>query len=482
MRKTRYAIALLLLLFFAAAFADLGSEPLRKALLAIQLTPTAARMGWGLAIVALFLTVTMLFGRWYCSLLCPAGLVQEVFHRLGRMLGISRLGYRKTGSKYRGWILLLTVSLVTILVDTFYANFVDPVGLFGRFALFVKTLLQGDAGGNILFLFVALLGAVVLVLIPLFKGRWFCDRLCPVGALLGMVATNSRQAIRLDAAKCVACGRCAKICQTGCINIEKKSLDDARCILCLDCLGACQVDAIAYTTAPNGSGRSERRNFMQGVIAASVGGLFVFSRKIGQWLDPSPEMALARVMPPGATDQFRHQARCVACQSCVVACPVGIVQPVRNLAMRPYLDYDRGFCQYNCKACTDSCPAGAFDPLSLEEKQKTRIGRTTLHLDRCVVVTNNTACGACAEVCPTHAVIMVEQEGEGKPTIPDFKAEYCIGCGACYHVCPSAPRAFVVEGLAKQELAAGIRIEGHGAGAEPARTRDDADELVDFPF
>ena len=133
--------------------------------------------------------------------------------------------------------------------------------------------------------------------------------------------------------------------------------------------------------------------------------------------------------------------------------------------------------------CLRACPADALHLPSLEEKQVTRVGDTSLTLNRCVVVTNRTSCGACAEVCPTHAVVMVEQGG-AEPTLPDFKKEHCIGCGACYHVCPAEPRAFFISPVRIQEKAVGVRLEERpGGGEDPSGVAAPEDyALPDFPF
>ncbi len=159
-----------------------------------------------------------------------------------------------------------------------------------------------------------------------------------------------------------------------------------------------------------------------------------------------------------------------------------IIQVRDGSGLRPTLDYNLGFCHYNCRACLDSCPAHAFrHSLTLEERQKIRVARVALDLPRCVAVLNNTACGACAEVCPTHALQMVEQGG-GKPTIPDFDPAYCIGCGACYHACPAEPRAFVVQGLAVHETAQGIRPSIAPESEAAPHVLPEPGDLTDFPF
>jgi formate hydrogenlyase subunit 6/NADH:ubiquinone oxidoreductase subunit I len=83
------------------------------------------------------------------------------------------------------------------------------------------------------------------------------------------------------------------------------------------------------------------------------------------------------------------------------------------------------------------------------EKKITQIGVATFIRENCVVYTDNTACGACSEHCPTKAVKMVPYENPLNRVlvIPEVTADYCIGCGGCEHACPTKPyKAIFVDG------------------------------------
>lgn len=485
-RTWRFLIAFVLLVCYVALFMTAGEQWIapRKHALAVQfstgVTHLGARMLTALAIAA----VTVLFGRIYCSVVCPAGLLQELFTRVGRGLKLLRLGHARASPPAA---LLAALALVVVLTGAVaIANHLDPIGLFGSF---LRTL--GDAAhgriavAGITFggLSVALLAAAFLVVIPLFRGRWFCDRLCPVGAVLAALDALPGRRVALDPDKCVACGGCDKVCPARCIDVPNKRIETDRCLACLECVPACKFGAIGYGRVAEGR---ERRGFLRWLTAAVAAG-FVFSREIAgrRGVFATAADALPAVAPPGSTGNIRHKQRCVDCQACVLSCPVGIIRATPAAIGRPVLDYDHGYCQYNCLLCSESCPAGVFEPIGLEEKRRIRVARTELLRDRCVVIRQGTECGACAEVCPTHAVSMISQ-GSGLPTIPDFDADYCIGCGACYHVCPVEPRAFVVTGLDRHETSRGVRLVEHPAAEVPAvpESNDGEDDggLTDFPF
>lgn len=79
-------------------------------------------------------------------------------------------------------------------------------------------------------------------------------------------------------------------------------------------------------------------------------------------------------------------------------------------------------------------------PILVWRKKLTQIGEAELLKDICVVYVDDRNCGACGEVCPTHAIRFTEKE-----TIlyPEIDRQYCIGCGACQLACPTTPRSIV---------------------------------------
>lgn len=484
--KWVFPVSLAVLAAYAALYALPGDEWIapRSAALSAQLSTALTGLTPKLLLAAAILGLTAALGRWYCRLLCPAGIVQEAFSRIGAALGLRRLRYVAAPGKA---LLLLVVGITSLFGMRALAQITDPLGLFGRLAM---PLAQGwryavhgegvpPAPGAALAWCVMLAGAILLVVLPLFKGRLFCDRFCPVGALLGVAARAlGRNTLSINKDACVSCGKCEAVCPVQCADAAGKTLAADRCLDCGECARVCRAGAVAAATGKT----KERRSFLGSAVAGAAG-LFALSRPASAVFarDASP----AQITPPGTGGDTRHRQFCVGCQACVAACPMRVLQLRDGSGLRPVIDYDRGFCQYTCRSCADSCPAHAFSHLTLEERQHIRIARVRLDRPRCVVLQNGTACGACAEVCPTHAVQMVppgENDNTGGATVPDFDPAYCIGCGACYHACPVEPRAFLVEGLARHEPAPGIRPSIAPEVAPPPREQPAPGELTDFPF
>jgi len=186
------------------------------------------------------------------------------------------------------------------------------------------------------------------------------------------------------------------------------------------------------------------------------------------------------ISPPGSLgiDHFSHT--CLACQACVSACVENVLLPGPNAygmtgALQPRLDFSISRCAYTCHACTLVCPSGAILPLSLKDKQRTRIGSVRFEKDKCLVYTQKRDCGACAEVCPTHAVHTVRENNIHHPRLT---LDACIGCGACQLVCPVNPKAIYVVAVKIHEKAGPPFFQQD----PPAAPSDVMGSGADFPF
>jgi len=181
------------------------------------------------------------------------------------------------------------------------------------------------------------------------------------------------------------------------------------------------------------------------------------------------------VSPPGSISIEHFTEHCTACQLCVSACPSHVLKPsITEYGilgfMQPHMDYHASYCNYECTVCTEVCPTKAIQPLTVEQKKVTQIGRVHFIRENCIVYTDNTACAACNEHCPTQAVKMVPYKGD--LNIPQVDTSICIGCGACEHACPARPyRAIYVDGNVVHQLAEKPREE---------KLQEEAPE--EFPF
>ncbi len=411
-RLVRVVAAAAVLAVFILSF-FLGAAGFRQWLFSLQATPALIVFAGAAIFLVVVIVSTSLWGRWYCSVLCPAGTIQELASAPGRLLGLSTLRYRRPGKTI---LVLATAALALILGLTAVANLLDPLGWFGRVIAPLAEIASSLSHGaeNYAGYFGAaglgfLLGAALLLAVPLFWGRWFCDRLCPVGAALGALASLAPVKMRLDQKKCVGCRRCEKVCPVSCIDAAAKKLDAERCVLCFACTRVCPGPGLAYG---QNESADKRKALAHGAALAAAAAYFAARIWNGKAL------AQDLVMPPGADNADHYFRTCIGCQSCAAACPVGIIKPSLP-GMQPELRFDLGYCQYGCLECGSACPTGALRRLELQEKKTTRLATTAIDTGFCVVHTEKTACGACAEVCPTRALSM-ETRGDSALPQPVF--------------------------------------------------------------
>jgi ferredoxin len=476
------AILVLGLFIYAYLSNSLDSNGLLSLAVKGQFSPGLYGAGIaGLTVLAV-LGLSLIFGRLYCSVLCPLGTLQELVWRAGnflrritgagkkkpRMGGMVPSGYRAApGIRYAAPLLTglgLALSFSPLMTA------LDPVSNFGR----GMGAFRGITGGTLIpFVLVLGLPLALILAAAFFRGRAFCSW-CPLGLTLGLLSSAAPLGMRISS-RCVSCGRCEKNCPAFCIDSRSKRIEAERCVLCLSCAALCPSGSAGYGRRGKARGES-RRLFLTGAGRASLfcGAAYLFGPSLR--LFAAPDRGKLPILPPGALNGERYRAHCIGCQACAAACPVGILRTQDS--PRPDLDYTGAGCQYNCVECGRVCPTGAIRPLGLEEKHRTRIALSTLYFERCVVNTRRESCGACAEVCPTGAVTMIPYGESGIPwlTRPVFDEQYCIGCGACFAACPAEPRAFSVDAAAEQSLTAGVRPPEEGAGGFQLES------LEDFPF
>jgi ferredoxin len=506
LKRLRVWVSAAVLAASALPFLDLhGLLPagVIDALLFPQLVPALAAAGQGTVLAALavvlVLALTLVFGRVFCSFLCPLGTLQDIAIRLarrGRQEG-RRPGFRyerpRNGVRYG---VLVLVAASTLTGSLALVGLLDPFGLFGRAAAGIgepAAALANDAAAHGLAgagvyalppagvdppgaaaLLLAVLGVAAVLTLAARRGRLYCNTVCPVGALLGLLARRALFRVAIDRARCTRCAECALACRASCIRVKGYSVDASRCVACFDCLPACPEGGVRLRLgggepgppAPAGPDPVRRALLAR---AGPAGAVALGLAAAGATRALAPAGTAPAVAPPspaapaGVGSLARLHRTCTACQLCVAACPTGVLQPAvtaYGLAglLQPHLDFARAYCTYECVRCTEVCPTGAIAPLGVEAKKRVQVGRVRFVEDLCVVVTDRTDCGACAEHCPARAVRMVPWEDA--LTLPEIDADSCVGCGACEHACPVRPvRAILVDGSATHGVAAPPREE-----------------------
>ena len=190
----------------------------------------------------------VLLGRFVCGFLCPFGWLQELLHKIpGKKFSTKKL---KPLTYIKYVVLLFAVVLLPVLVvndvgmgDPFFCKYICPQGVLeGAIPLAIANAGIRSALGQ-LFTWKLFILIAVVVLSVLFY-RPFCKWICPLGAFYALMNKVSLLGIRVDACKCVSCGKCSRVCQMD-VDVVRAP-NHAECIRCGKCIGACPVDAISY--------------------------------------------------------------------------------------------------------------------------------------------------------------------------------------------------------------------------------------------
>ena len=369
----------------------------------IQFLPAVLALNLG--VVILLIALTLVFGRVYCSVICPLGVFQDVVSWInGRRGKKSRM--RFTWSPAKDWL------------------------RYGMLAVFIAALAAG-AGSVVAFLApYSTYGRIVSNLFsPVY--RWgnnllacFAERIDSYAFYTTEVWVRSVPAFIIAAAAFILIAVLAwrngrTWCNTVCPDSSRRSF-------------------LSITAMLAGSAAVKAQEMKVD------GGLAVIQKK------KIPHRS-TRIVPAGSGSIRNFENHCTACQLCVSVCPNQVLRPSAGIMtlMQPEMSYERGYCRPECTRCADVCPAGAILPVSAEEKSSTRIGHAVWVRENCVPLTDGVKCGNCARHCPSGAIMMVPSDASdpGSPEIPVINTEKCIGCGACEYLCPARPfSAIYVEG------------------------------------
>lgn len=521
LKRLRVAVSLCFFLVFTFLFIDftnLLSSSLVNGVLYFQFVPALLKFVNLLSLAAtgfiLVILLSLLFGRVYCSFLCPLGTLQDILHFFsGKFRKKKVRRYKQPMDRVRYPVMAITFLLVFFTGEILLVNLLDPYANFGKVISNLVRPIYFQLNNLLAFTLERMeiytvkpvemkstawlsLGYAVVVLgvvgwMSWKHGRLYCNTICPVGTLLGRFAAVALFRIRLDEAACNSCGICSNNCKANCIDSRNKLVDFSRCVGCLDCLYVCPNLGVDFHNhwkrpvpkIPVTIPVSERRNFVKQAVFIPAGLTAVSKRVFSQELNKPKEGMIPinrenPVTPPGSVSQRHFNDYCIACTLCVSACPTQVLQPSLleygiSGMMQPRMDYLTSFCNFECTICTEVCPTGAILPLDTETKKLTQVGKSIFVKENCVVYTDETACGACSEHCPTKAVQMIPYDKKPSITIPEVTDDICIGCGACEYACPTDPKSIYVEGNVQHVLA-----------RKPAEQELDQEqqELEEFPF
>jgi ferredoxin-type protein NapF len=330
-------------------------------------------LGLGFSIIALIRK------RWFCRYICPVGLILDTASGIKLPFKIWWKGCPSIGK----YIALLTAAGAIFGYPLFL--WMDPLALLNNAFSVYKA---SESISVIIFLS----GIIILILLALTSGSFWCARLCPLGATQDLLENVGSYCRNIS-------------------NSEKKESEEK--------------------TSQGYSLPATRRTFI--AVAAGIG-LSLWAQKTGQARSKDTTLR-----PPGAIEEDEFTGLCIRCGNCTRACPSGIIHPDAGKAgilglLAPVVRYEKNYCNEECNACTKACPSGALQNLTLEQKNRYVIGKASVDTSLCLWGFSD--CNTCIRACPYEAV-KVQWYEEAYESFPGVDPLKCNGCGACEVVCPT---------------------------------------------
>jgi len=279
LKTIRVILALVFILatgFIFIDFRELLPHGLITGITFLQFFPSVLNFFTTFGLVAtgfiLVVVLTALFGRFYCSAICPLGIFQDVVSWI-RIKTKKKHRYRFGRPKnwWRYGFLVLPLLVLLVGKSLIGISLLDPYSIFGRIAsdlfqpvyMFLNNRIAGVLESmNVFFLYpeditparglTYVIPGFMLGLVIWFsftRGRLYCNTICPVGTLLGLLSRISVFKIRMIEDQCTKCGKCAIACKASCIRVKTLEVDFSRCVGCYNCISVCPEDAIKYLPA-----------------------------------------------------------------------------------------------------------------------------------------------------------------------------------------------------------------------------------------
>lgn len=487
LRKIRITLAAVMFIGITLLFLDFTGTMHQWVSWMPKIQFLEAVLALNVVVIAALILLTLIFGRMYCSVICPLGVMQDIIAWFGKKARKNRYSYSKAKHGLR--ILFFTLMLMSIVLGvSVIVQLLAPYSAFGRIA---TNLLQplyiggnnmlatiAEASDSYLFyhhevwmrslvsLIIAAATFGILFLLAWRNGRTWCNTICPVGTALAVFAKFSWMKIRFDEQKCRNCSMCSKNCKAACIDYKNHTVDYTRCVVCGDCIESCKFGALKYARATQQQEKQQtkqreetdtgRRSFLIGATLASTAVMAQEKKKVDGGLAAIAERVIPErqtpLTPPGSLSAQNMAKRCTGCQLCISECPNDVLRPSTDLMtlMQPTMSYERGYCRPECTRCSEVCPAGAIKPITPIEKSAIQIGHAVWIKQNCVAINDGVPCGNCARHCPTGAIEMIplDPDDGDSPLVPAINEAHCIGCGACENLCPgkNGQTAIMVEG------------------------------------
>ena len=496
LRKIRIALALVFAAGITLLFCGIGSEWWGW-MAGLQFLPSCLALNFGA--IALILLLTFVFGRLYCSVICPLGVYQDIVVFLRRSYG--RIADRRRAAKLKAMkdkglkptsvkpsaakvygykkehkavrYAVLAFALVCAFTSLqFLLALIAPYSAYGRMIHAAAGLFGADGVGTPLAITAAVTFAVITFL-AWKRGRAYCNTICPVGTTLSLVSRFSLFRPVIDESKCISCGRCYKRCKASCIDGQAHRIDYSRCLVCFDCLDNCTEGALKYRfvglrgagmgpisgSAPGKGGTQDKPDGAKGSAHRDGTG----SGKAAEGATGSPDRGRAgtgsgRAGSSASAAPADSSRRAFLTTAAVAGATLTLGAQNKRLdgGLAPVIDkqaparserlvppgalsvrnfYDR--CTA-CQLCVSNCPGGVLRPSTdLGHFLQPQMGYENGYC--------RPECTKCGELCPAGAISPISREEKTTVKIGTARVDFelCFAangkenCGNCARHCPS---------------------------------------------
>lgn len=493
LRKIRITLAAICFVAVTLLFLDFtGTLHLWFGWLAkIQFLPAVLALNF--VVIAILLVLTLLFGRIYCSVICPLGIFQDCVSNLSsrRKGKKARFSYSKEIKWLRYGVLVLFVIALVAGLNALVA-LLAPYSAYGRM---VQSLLAPvwQWGNNLLAwiaerqdsyafvtkdvwlkslptLIVAAVTFIVVVVLAWRNGRTYCNTICPVGTTLSFFSRFAMFRPVIDKSKCKSCHACERKCKAACIDVDNHKIDYSRCVDCFDCIDSCRLGALKYRFAWGrgvGSGSTGAKTPQNAPVGSKMTSDESKNGQNRSSAAPTPvaEPVVRQGSPTiEATDNGRRAflvgGVAVIGGSLLSSIPMraeeeeikdkkrdgGFAEvlpkkaPNRKTPITPFgSESVEKFYKHctACQLCVTVCPNNVLRPSSrLEHLMQPEM---SFEKGYC-----RPECVKCSEVCPAGAILKItpEEKTEWKVGTAGVDYDLCVvnrdgvSCGNCAHHCP----------------------------------------------
>jgi polyferredoxin len=249
----------------------------------------------GFFIFLAVVTISLVFGKSFCSWICPVGTLSEYIGEFGDK--VQRKLFKKV-YRFPGWLDYPLRSLKYLLLGFFVYSIFYTMTLYALGA-FLDSPYNLISDVKMYYFFaeispLALKIILILFVLSIFVRNFWCRYLCPYGALLGIASLLSPNKVHRNQATCIDCNLCTRVCPSQ-IKVDRIStVISDECTTCMNCADVCPVaDTLELKNIIT------RKRFRKSYLAAAITVIFLLFLSLGMltgnWQNDIPKQTYLKL-------------------------------------------------------------------------------------------------------------------------------------------------------------------------------------------